>query len=216
MVFRGLVVSAAVAALLGLAASGLVRAKLPAILTNLVAIPMPFLAVSTPSGPIAPTQPPVAAPAPLRSGPTTSPILVTKQTGKSRTSSRRARVSKQDAFAEKLIQGIRKRRGRAYEIKAATLEFALRNLPRLAKSVRVAPERREGKGLGFRLFAIKADGPFAKLGLRNNDVLVSVNGLSIATLDQALEVYRKLRTAHDFVLGIVRAGQKITQNYTIR
>jgi membrane-associated protease RseP (regulator of RpoE activity) len=88
---------------------------------------------------------------------------------------------------------------------AGTLELALGNLQFLARSVRVIPDTRDGKPFGFRLFAIRADGPAALLGLRNDDVLVSINGLDIATPDHVLDAYGKLKTAPHLVLGLIRA-----------
>jgi type II secretory pathway component PulC len=115
-----------------------------------------------------------------------------------------------------LDRGIRKLAERRYEIKRGTLELALGNLQFLARSVRVIPDTRDGKPFGFRLFAIRADGPAALLGLRNDDVLVSINGLDIATPDHVLDAYGKLKTAPHLVLGLIRQRHEITQDYTIR
>jgi general secretion pathway protein C len=62
----------------------------------------------------------------------------------------------------------------------------------------------------------RGDGPFAKLGLRNDDVLVSINGLNIATPERVLDAYSKLKEASPLVLGLVRGELEITQEYTIR
>jgi hypothetical protein len=121
-----------------------------------------------------------------------------------------------DTFAQELDRGIRKLVERRYEIKRNTLELALGNLRLLANSVRVIPDARDGKPFGFRLFAIVADGPVAKLGLRDDDVLVSINGLDIATAEHVLDAYNKLKTAPRLVLGLVRERHEITQEYTIR
>jgi type II secretory pathway component PulC len=121
-----------------------------------------------------------------------------------------------DAFSQELDRGIRKLAERRYEIKRSALELALGNLGLLARWIRVMPDVRAGKPFGFRLIAIRADGPFAKLGLRNNDVLVSINGLDIATPDRVLDAYGKLKTAPRLLLALVREGHEITQDYTIR
>jgi hypothetical protein len=124
--------------------------------------------------------------------------------------------SVRDTFAQELDRGIRKLDERCYEIKRGTLELALGNLALLARSVRVMPDARDGKSLGFRLFAIMADGPIAKLGLRDDDVLISINGLDITTPDHVLDAYSKLKTVPHLVLGLVREGHEISQDYTIR
>ena len=124
--------------------------------------------------------------------------------------------SSRDTFSQQMDRGIRKLAERRYEIKRSTLELALGNLGMLASSVRVTPEVRDGKPVGFRLFAIRADGPFAKLGLQNDDVLVSINGLDLATPERVLDAFGKLRTASHLVLGLVRENHEVTLNYTIR
>jgi len=121
-----------------------------------------------------------------------------------------------NCFAQEIDRGIRKLAERRYEIKRSTLDLALGNLGLLAKSVRVMPEARDGKPLGFRLFAIMADGPIAKLGLRNNDVLISINGLDLATPDRVLDAFSRLKASPHLVLGLVRERDKLTQEYMIR
>ena len=121
-----------------------------------------------------------------------------------------------DPFVQELDRGMRKLAERRYEIKRSTLELALGHLELLARSVRVIPDARDGKPFGFRLFAITADGPVARLGLRNDDVLVSINGLDIATPERVLDAYGKLKNAPRLVLGLIRERHEITQEYTIR
>ncbi len=119
-------------------------------------------------------------------------------------------------LAEQLARGIRRIGEGRFEIKRGALELALRNLPRLAAWVRVAPAVHEGRPSGFRVVAVTGAGPFAKLGLRRDDVLVSVNGLDIRTPDAALEAYAKLKAASRFALGFLRDGQAMVHEYTIR
>lgn len=121
-----------------------------------------------------------------------------------------------DELGQVLEQGIHPLGEHRYEIERNTLERALGNLVRLAGWVKVAPEIRAGKPVGFRLSAVAAEGPFAKLGLRDGDLLVSVNGLAIATPENVLEAYGKLRTARRLTVGVVRAGRESAFEYVIR
>ena len=52
----------------------------------------------------------------------------------------------------------------------------------------------DGKAAGFRLFSVRPDGPFAKIGLQNSDVISAINGLEMTSPEKALEVYTKLKT----------------------
>jgi general secretion pathway protein C len=121
-----------------------------------------------------------------------------------------------DAFSEELDRGIKRLSEFRYEIKRGTLESVLGNLALLSRSARIVPEIRAGKPAGFRLFAVRPDGPFAKIGLQNGDVIASINGLEMTSPEKALEVYGKLKSASHLDLGLERNGQKVASDYTIR
>jgi hypothetical protein len=121
-----------------------------------------------------------------------------------------------DSLSEELSHGIRKLGEHRHEIKRGAVDLALANLMSLSKFAHAALEARNGKPFGFRLFAVVADGPFAKLGLRDGDILVSVNGLVLTSLDQALQAYGKLKTARHFELRLVRGGHEMVEEYVVR
>jgi hypothetical protein len=210
MRFWRLLVLAACASLLGSAAARLIGPRLPEILST----------PSRPAGADEPVAPPSgqdggAAPdggsegLPAATPPDPPPAASPRRTA--RTARHRG-----DQLADALARGIRKLGERRYQIERGSFELALRNLGSLSGLVRVVPEIRDGKPSGFRLVAVKTGGPFAKLGLRRDDVLVSVNGLDIRTPDRALEAHGKLRSASRFALGVMRDGRQVVQEYTIR
>jgi hypothetical protein len=219
MWFRYLTTSTACAALLGLAASGFVRTHIPEVVSALA--PRASEASSESiraeggSALVLDRAPEGATPAEPR--PTS--LLPPKKSKEHPAACARSGLPHnpaRDTFAQKLDRGIRKLAERRYEIKRGTLELALGNLGLLARSVRVTPVARDGKPFGFRLFAMAPDGPFAKLGLRNDDVLVSINGLALATPEGVLDAFGKLKKAPRLVLGLVRDNREITQEYSIR
>jgi general secretion pathway protein C len=113
-------------------------------------------------------------------------------------------------------KGIKKLGEHAYEIQRQTLESVLGNMNLLSRSARIVPEIRDGKAAGFRLYSVRPDGPFAKIGMQNGDVISSINGLEITSPEKALEVYAKLKSASHLSLGLERNGQKVTKDYSIR
>ena len=121
-----------------------------------------------------------------------------------------------DPFAAELDKGIKKIGEHNYEVQRGTIDSLLGNMGALAKGARIVPETRDGKSAGFRLFSIRPDGPFAKIGLQNGDVVSAINGLEMTSPDKALEVYTKLKTANHLSVAIERNGQKITKDYNIR
>lgn len=220
MSFRHLTISAACAALLGLLASSLVRVYVTDLMAMGGSAPVSGLPVgslpdpgpprpdgesSTFSTAVASTPESEATPVP----PSATPL----HPG---TSKRLSCRKPTHGLADELGRGIRRLGDRRYEIKRATLELALGNLPLLSQWVRAAPELGAGKAVGFRLWAIRADGPFAKLGLENDDVLVSINGLDLSSPDNVLSAYGKLKGAKQLRLGLVRDGSRIEHGYTIR
>ena len=98
----------------------------------------------------------------------------------------------------------------------ATLDSLLGNMSALSRAARIVPEMKDGKPTGFRLLSIRPDGPFAKIGLQNGDVISAINGLEMTSPDKALEVYTKLKSASHLSVGLERNGQKITKEYNIR
>lgn len=221
MWFRYLTASAACAAFLALAASGFVRTHFPEIMSALTP------KTSEESPPDEPVRADGSSPSASDLAPegvtpeqTLPASLLSPKAVKGHRAATTQPTSsnnpRRDAFAQELDRGIRKLAEGRYEIKRGTLELALGNLGLLARSVRVMPDARDGKPIGFRLFAIVADGPVGKLGLRNDDVLISINGLDIATAERVLDAYGKLKTAPHLVLGLIRERHEITQEYAIR
>ncbi|HEY7374690.1 MAG TPA: type II secretion system protein GspC [Polyangia bacterium] len=121
-----------------------------------------------------------------------------------------------DPLAAELDRGIKKVGENNYEVQRGTIDALLGNMGALAKGARIVPETKDGKPAGFRLFSIRPDGPFAKIGLLNGDVVSAINGLEMTSPDQALLAYTKLKTANHLSVAIERNGQKITKDYNIR
>jgi len=121
-----------------------------------------------------------------------------------------------DPLSAELDKGIKKIGEHNYEVQRSTLDSLLGNMAALAKGARIVPETKDGKPAGFRLFSVKPDGPFAKIGLQNSDVISAINGIEMNSPDQALMVYTKLKSANHLSVAIERNGQKITKDYNIR
>jgi general secretion pathway protein C len=121
-----------------------------------------------------------------------------------------------DPLMAEMEKGIKKTGEHNYEVQRQTVDSLLGNMSLLSRSARIVPEIKDGKAAGFRLFSVKPDGPFAKIGLQNGDVISAINGLEMTSPDKALEVYTKLKSASHLSVGLDRNGQKITKEYNIR
>jgi general secretion pathway protein C len=112
--------------------------------------------------------------------------------------------------------GVKKLAEDNYEIRRSTLESMLGDTARLTSAARPIVEIRDGRPVGFRLMAVRTDGPLGQLGLRNGDVVSAINGLALTSPEQALEVYLKLRSASHVTINVERDGRRQTQEYRIR
>ena len=121
-----------------------------------------------------------------------------------------------DPLAAEMEKGIKKLSEHSYEVQRGTVDTLLGNMAVLSRSARIVPEIRDGKAAGFRLFSVKSDGPFGKIGLQNGDVIYAINGLEMTSPDKALEIYTKLKSANHLAVALERNGQKITKDYNIR
>jgi len=71
-------------------------------------------------------------------------------------------------------------------------------------------------GPGARLDGIAPGSLLDALGLRNGDVVRSVNGLDVSTAEAALPAYARLRAARHFVLALERGGRPTTIDVVVR
>jgi general secretion pathway protein C len=126
------------------------------------------------------------------------------------------RTAHVDAFAAAVERGVRQKAERRYDIQRTMLDTVLDNVALLARSVRAIPEVRGGAMVGFRVFAVGPDGVLGKLGVRNGDVVASINGLELTSSEKVVEAYGKLKSASHLSLRLERDGARIANEYDIR
>ena len=105
---------------------------------------------------------------------------------------------------------------KAIIVSRSDLQESLKNINRLLSEVRIRPHFKDGKADGLALTRIKANSIFAKLGLRDGDIVKGINGRSIKSPDDVLSLYKKLRSGSNISLQINRKGQQRTFNYKFR
>jgi len=94
---------------------------------------------------------------------------------------------------------------------AGDIFLSLNDQSRLHRSHRVVPEIRDGRARGFRLYSLRPDDPWWRLGLRNGDVLISINEMEITSPIEALEVYQRLKFATELVVRFERQGLSLVR-----
>lgn len=91
---------------------------------------------------------------------------------------------------------------------AAARRTLLSNPARIAKTVSALPVTKGGDLIGFRLRSGRAATLLSRLGLRQTDVIMAVNGIKLTSYGKAGEVVAELRTASQLNITVLRNGQK--------
>lgn len=112
--------------------------------------------------------------------------------------------------------GIRAMSENDYEVPRAEIDRTLANLNDVAMQARIVPAFKDGQAQGFKLFSIRPDSIYSKIGVQNGDVIKRINGFELNSPEKALEVYAKLKEASRIEIELERNGSSVRKNYTIR
>lgn len=100
-------------------------------------------------------------------------------------------------------------------LERSQMDDAVQNVNQLLQQVRILPHFQDGKPDGLSFTNIKANSIFAKMGLRNGDVILGVDDQQIKTVDDALDLYQRLKSSDHVRLQINRQGRHKTIEYDI-
>jgi general secretion pathway protein C len=103
-----------------------------------------------------------------------------------------------------------------YAIDRSEVDSALDNMNQLFTQIRAVPHFEGGKSVGFRLFAIRQNSLFDKIGLKNGDIIQRVNGGELSDPAKALALFQQLRSEREINVDIVRNKEPKTLSYQFR
>ncbi|MEM8605945.1 MAG: type II secretion system protein GspC [Myxococcota bacterium] len=116
---------------------------------------------------------------------------------------------------EEIAQGIEKVNDTTFNIRRTLLNKVLDSAGRLIGIAAVSPKMENGKSVGMQIRGIRKDTLIEKLGLKNQDILESVNGEPLSSPDSALGAYTTLRTSDKFVIAVNREGESMQITYNL-
>jgi len=112
--------------------------------------------------------------------------------------------------------GKRTTKGATVTVSRSELQESLKNIHELLAQARIRPYFRDGKADGLAISNIKDGSFFARLGLKNGDIVQGIDGRDIRSPDDVLEVYEKLRSGSHVELQIKRSGEEKIIGYRFR
>lgn len=101
-------------------------------------------------------------------------------------------------------------------INRSDIQESMENLHRLLSQVRVRPYFRNGKADGLSVTNIKSGSFFAKLGLKNGDVVQGIDDRIINSPEDVLDVYKKFKLGSQVALTIMRNNEQKILTYEFR
>ena len=113
--------------------------------------------------------------------------------------------------------GVEKVGDNKWVIESSLLEGLLENPEQLYTQIRVIPHNNaNGEIDGYRLSGIRRRSFFYKLGVKNGDVVHSVNGQALNSMSSAMEAYNSMANGSEFNFDITRRNQRQTFEYEVR
>jgi general secretion pathway protein C len=101
-------------------------------------------------------------------------------------------------------------------VKRSEVDESLRNVHQLLSQVRIRPHFTDGVADGLIVSNIKPNSIFARMGLRNGDIVQGLNGRNIQTPDDVMEMYERLKSGSRLAVQVMRDGEEKIINYQIR
>jgi general secretion pathway protein C len=115
-----------------------------------------------------------------------------------------------------LGNGIKATSENEYEVPKAEIDKTLSNLNDVAMQARIVPAFKDGVAQGFKLFSIRPDSIYTKIGIQNGDVIKRINGYDLNSPEKALEIYSKLKEANRIDIEVDRNGASVRKTYNVR
>lgn len=104
----------------------------------------------------------------------------------------------------------------SYEIDASRLAGAL-TLDDFSSQARVVPHMRDGEVKGMKLFSIRPDSVFARLGFLNGDVVAAIDGAPVTGVESVMTQTGKWSRATKMIrVDVLRRDLPVTLVYSIR
>ncbi len=120
------------------------------------------------------------------------------------------------ASATKPVKGVEVVSDTEYIVEREEVDNALENMSQLFTQIRAVPHFEGGESTGFRLFAIRRGSLFDKIGLKNGDIVRSINGQVMNDPTRALALLEELRDSTDLSVSLTRNRKDKSISYTVR
>ena len=123
----------------------------------------------------------------------------------------------QQADAEQSVGTIKKSsaRHKMITLSREAVESALSNIDQALDNVNITSGKVHSQPLGFRIASFERDTIFSQLGLRNNDLVLSINDQRVSSPEEAKAFFEKIREGGALEVKVRRRARTITLHMSI-
>lgn len=112
-------------------------------------------------------------------------------------------------------QLIKKTGANQFRVKRSDVNDYLQRLPEILKQARMIPHYENGQIEGFKFASIKKGSIFDELGFQKEDILKEVNGESVRTVEEGLELFDRLKGGSSVKILVQREGKDVYYEYNV-
>ncbi len=117
---------------------------------------------------------------------------------------------------DELAQGITKVSETEYNVRRELVTRLMANQADLMRMARVIPHEENGQTVGVKLYGIRRSSLLGRLGIRNGDMVRTINGLDMTSPDAALQAFTTLPSSSQISVSLQRRGQDTTMNFNLQ
>jgi hypothetical protein len=118
--------------------------------------------------------------------------------------------------SDELEQSIQRIQPGVYRVDRTLLDRAFARAAQIARTTRTRTVEAHGSPVGIALTRIPSGGLLEHLGMKRGDLLKTVNGFQIASIDGMLKARTQLAPASRLSVALVRDGKPMTIEYRLR
>jgi len=110
---------------------------------------------------------------------------------------------------------IRKVSTSEYEVVKQEWNAFLGDVNKISRSMRVVPYYRQGEQTAVRVSGIRRKSVIYALGVKNGDIVLTINQVNLTTAGNFMKVYQQIKSAEEATVEIIRRKQPITLHYRV-
>ena len=101
------------------------------------------------------------------------------------------------------------------QVSKSDITHYAKNVKQIWRDISISEVKKNGKITGFKVTRIKANTPFAQLGLRQGDIIIKANNKSMTSYKDAIAIYKGIDKLEALELVVLRNNQETEIVYEI-